>query len=157
MISRASRDLAIETVGETCKEQTNLSCSQFQGTHDIGRETEYIFDRASGIRICLGDSCRNKCKGQEKARLVAFDIVEFGSKDYAFYMFNFTSREDYVPGASDLLLNEMIRLAREKGKRFINLGLGINKGISFFKNKMGRLSFPGLPVLSVRDQPQSSN
>ena len=56
-------------------------------------------------------------------------------------MFNFASREHYIPGASDLLLNELVTIAQQKGKRFINLGLAINKGITFFKQKWGGVPF----------------
>ena len=30
-----------------------------------------------------------------------------------------------------------LRIAREQGKKFVNLGLSINKGVTFFKEKWG--------------------
>ena len=77
----------------------------------------------------------------KQGRLAAFDIVEFGSKKYAFYMFNFRSKERSVPGASDLLLNEIIQTAKNEGKSFVNLGLGMNRGNISFKEKWGGKPF----------------
>ena len=143
MISRASRDLVIELDRQYGKEQANL-VSQYLGTRNISSETGYIFQRLQEYLSTSETALVMNARDRE-GELVAFDIAEFGSKDYAFYMFNFASRDHYVPGASDLLLKEMILLAREKGKRFMNLGLGINKGISFFKTKWG-----GTPFLDYR-------
>jgi hypothetical protein len=46
-----------------------------------------------------------------------------------------------VPGASDLLFNEMVKLAQSEGKQAINLGLGIHPGIRRFKEKWGGQPF----------------
>ena len=75
--------------------------------------------------------------------LVAFTIVDLGSANYAFYLFNFRSIKINIPGASDLLFREMVKVAQASGKRAINLGLGINLGIRHFKEKWG-----GFPFLS---------
>ena len=42
---------------------------------------------------------------------------------------------------SDLLLAALIERSRQQGKRFINLGLGINPGIAAFKLKWGAEKF----------------
>ncbi len=80
-------------------------------------------------------------EGRKGDQLVAFTIVDFGSANYAFYLFNFRSLTAGVPGASDLLLYEMIRVAEAKGKSAINLGLGINPGVRRFKEKWGATPF----------------
>jgi hypothetical protein len=74
-------------------------------------------------------------------QLVAFDIAEFGSCNYAFYMFNIPNADRYVPGASDLLLARVIEQAAGEGKRYINLGLGISPGVAAFKTKWGGVPF----------------
>ena len=74
-------------------------------------------------------------------KLVAFDIADFGAKHYAFYMFNFRSRQHHVPGTSDLLLQALIKEAEQQGKTYVNLGLGINQGVAFFKKKWGGQPF----------------
>ncbi len=73
--------------------------------------------------------------------LVAFDIAEFGSKYYAMYMFNFSSKDRPAPGASDLLLSGILNQAMTEQKKYINLGLGINPGVTFFKTKWGGTPF----------------
>jgi hypothetical protein len=79
--------------------------------------------------------------------LVAFTIVDMGSANYAFYLFNFRSVEENVPGASDLLFHEMVSLAQSERKEVINLGLGIHPGIRRFKVKWGGIPF--LPYASA--------
>ena len=56
-------------------------------------------------------------RGIGKGELVAFDIAEFRPRDYAFYMFNFSSDALYVPGASDLLLSEVIQAGKSRGEK----------------------------------------
>jgi hypothetical protein len=56
-------------------------------------------------------------------------------------MFSFSSEALFVPGASDLLLSEVIRQTKIEGKKYINLGLGTNPGATFFKEKWGGVGF----------------
>ena len=74
-------------------------------------------------------------------KLVAFNIVDLGAAYYAFYLFNFRSSKHNVPGASDMLVHEMVNLALIEGKKAVNLGLGINPGIRRFKEKWGGTPF----------------
>ena len=83
----------------------------------------------------------------QDGNLMAFDIADFWANHYAFYMFNFRSPLHPFPGASDLLLQEIIAEAKSQGKTRINLGLGINAGVTFFKTKWGARPF--LPHESV--------
>lgn len=76
-------------------------------------------------------------------RLVAFDVADICDGEYAFYMFNVRSGGADVPGASDLLMHELIQRARASGARYVNLGLGIDEGIEFFKRKWGGEPFMG--------------
>jgi hypothetical protein len=139
MINHASRELYIDKKQEFSGEHMQL-VSEFLGSHDVGDYTRFIFERipkyVSSVPTALIFSARSKA-----GRLVAFDIAEFGAKEYAFYMFSFMSRRYRAPGASDILLYEVIKTAREQGKSLINLGLGINKGIIFFKKKWGGIPF----------------
>jgi len=139
MIKRASRELYSEKKQELSNEHTQLIL-EFLSSHKIDDATRFIFERiphyVSSVETAQVFSARNKA-----GRLVAFDIAEFGAKTYAFYMFNFVSRQHYVPGASDFLLHEVMRIAQEQGKSYINLGLGMNRGITFFKKKWGGTPF----------------
>jgi hypothetical protein len=139
MISRAGRELAVE-VGKALGPAHMDLIATFAATHQIDLQTELLHGSiphylASSPTV-LAFTARERGGG-----IAAFDIAEFGSRDYAFYMFNFRCRKRNVPGASDLLLHEIIEQARGQGKRFLNMGLGINDGVSFFKKKWGAEPF----------------
>ena len=78
-----------------------------------------------------------------KDNLSAFFVIELGAQKFAAYVVGCYSRSHYVSHASDLLFHEMILLAEENQKKYIHLGLGVNKGIRRFKRKWG-----GVPDLS---------
>jgi len=97
-----------------------------------------------------------------RGRLSAFFVIEQAAEKFDAYVLGCYSHKIYVPHASDLLFNTMIDLANEQHKPTINLGLGVNEGISRFKKKWGGVSFLkyatcecyyGPPkVLSILDQ-----
>ncbi len=139
MLKRASRELA--TVKKrNFDEDHRRMVEAFLKTHPVDEETRFIFRRIdaylSASKTAWVFDARNK-----SGELVAFDIAEFRPKDYAIYMFNFNSDTFYVPGASDLLLSEVIQQAKTERKKYINLGLGINPGVTFFKKKWGGVVF----------------
>ncbi len=137
MLARASKDLIVER-GKIAEEHRRL-VREFLKVRSIDERTKYIFENipayTSSSQTAVVLDARDK-----NSNLAAFNVVDF-SGDYAFYMFNFISRENYVPGASDLLFNELIKIAREKGKKYINMGLGINEGVRKFKEKWGGRPF----------------
>lgn len=139
MIKHASRELHYEKRPALGSEHKEL-ISEFLNTSKVDEDTQRLFERipeyVSSVPTAVVFEARDK-----NGRLIAFDIAEFGAKEYIFYMFNFRSQENYVPGASDLLLYELIRAAQEEGKLFLNLGLGINEGVVFFKKKWGAVPF----------------
>jgi hypothetical protein len=49
--------------------------------------------------------------------------------------------KEHVPGASDLLFQEMTNLAQAEGKGTLNLGLGVHPGVRRFKEKWGGTPF----------------
>lgn len=70
-------------------------------------------------------------------QLSAFYLLDFAANDFATYVVGCHSKDHYVPHASDLLFFEMVNMARESGKTYVNLGLGVNQGIRRFKEKWG--------------------
>jgi hypothetical protein len=139
MIKRASRELTLEKSREFKNDHRQL-IADFLASRQVDEGTRYIFARIprylSSVQSAWIFSARDHA-----GKLAAFDIAELGAKNYAFYMFNFRSRQLQVPGASDLLLHTLIQEARQQGKSIINLGLGINAGVTFFKKKWGGLPF----------------
>ncbi len=69
--------------------------------------------------------------------LAAFYVIDLAAADFSNYIIGCYSRKNYVLGASDLLLDELIQLSAEFKKRYIHLGLGVNEGIRRFKTKWG--------------------
>ncbi len=139
IIRRASKEITIEKTDEYCDENVDL-VKEFVDSHQVSAGTRFIFEHI-GDYVASSDTALVINGRDRNGKLIAFDIADFDAKEYAFYMFNFVSRRRYVPGVSDALLYELIKAAQEKGKRYVNLGLGINKGIVFFKLKWGGVPF----------------
>jgi len=143
MVQRGRRELRISE-GRFGREHRKL-VKAFLSGHALNPGLVRVFKRLGKI---LERSRSARLLEARKGRdLAAFNILDLGSKDFAFYLFNFRSPELNVPGASDLLLYEMTLTAYAEGKRSINLGLGIHSGIRRFKEKWGAVPF--LPYRSV--------
>ncbi len=143
MIRRAEKDLTIG-YGKFGKEHKQL-IKGFLAGHDLSAPQQYIFKH---IHHYLKRSTTGRLlEARKNGLLAAFTIVDLGSADSAFYLFNFRSNKVHVPGASDLLFREMVNLAQSEGKKSINLGLGINTGIRRFKEKWDGVPF--LPYVSA--------
>jgi hypothetical protein len=139
MIRRAEKELQI-TAGEFGKEHRKL-VNAFLAARKFTPAQKYVFKHIH--RYLKNSKSTRLIEARKGRRLVAFTIADMGSADYAFYMFNFRSTKDKIPGASDLLFNEMVKMSQSEGKQAINLGLGIHPGIRRFKEKWG-----GIPFLS---------
>lgn len=70
-------------------------------------------------------------------KLAAFYVVDLEARRFANYIMGCHSKKNYVLGASDLLLFELINLGLEHDKSYLHLGLGVNSGIRRFKAKWG--------------------
>lgn len=73
----------------------------------------------------------------EDGVLTGYYIVENEAERFSAYMIGCMSKKDYVPYTSDYLMYELINISREMGKKYINLGIGVNEGIRRFKEKWG--------------------
>jgi hypothetical protein len=135
MIRRASTEVSCEKSDHLGDEHVRL-IRDFLASRELDDGTRFIFGRVpdyvNSVPTALVFSARHR-----SGRLAAFTVAEYGAKDYGFYMFNFRSRECEVPGVSDLLLHTAAQTAVARGKNFMNLGLGIHKGVAFFKKKWG--------------------
>jgi len=149
MLTRASRELSLEKTRRFGREHKKL-VENFLKAHPVEEGAQVIFKRIDKYLSSSTTAWVFDARGR-KGELVAFDVAEFKARDYAIYMFNFTSDALYVPGASDLLLSEVIQEAKKEKKKFVNLGLGINAGVTFFKKKWGGAVF--LPYASCLYHP----
>jgi len=92
------------------------------------RMPEYVGHSNNAIVLNAWDKSR---------KLAAFYIVDLAAVNFSTYVMGCHSKKNYIPGASDLLFQEMIQLSMEHSKKYIHLGLGVNKGIRRFKEKWG--------------------
>jgi hypothetical protein len=139
MLSRAGRELFVEKNKDFDKEHRKI-VEDFLKTHPVDEATRFIFKRI-GEYLSSSTTAWTFDARNNRGELVAFDVAEFKPRDYTIYMFNFSSDALYVPGASDLLLSAVIKQAKTDRKKYINLGLGINPGVTFFKKKWGGTPF----------------
>lgn len=150
MVRRAQRELTVRH-GKFQREHKKL-IKAFLKDHQLTSEQIYIYNRIG--KYLKRASSAHLLEARKNDVLVAFTVVDTGSADYAFYLFNFRSQKHHIPGASDLLFKTMMDLARSEGKKAINLGLGIHQGIRRFKEKWGGIPFlPYAAALVDRKQP----
>lgn len=143
MIRRASREVAVGegTFGRAHRKLIN----EFISGHGLSEEYRQIYKRIPHY-LKRSETAR-LLEARRGNTLIAFTIADLGSARYAFYLFNFRSTKEHVPGASDMLFCEMVKLSQSEGKTAINLGLGIHPGVSRFKEKWGGTPF--LPYCSA--------
>lgn len=139
MVRRASRELSLEITRQVGEEHVCL-ISEFVESHDLPPDARGLYSRIPDY-VSAAATARVFAARDRTGTLIAFDVVDFGARDYAFYQFNFLARRSYVPGAADFLLHELARAARQEGKSFVNLGLGIHPGVVNFKRKWGATPF----------------
>ncbi len=137
MVRRARRDLTINEA--RFGPEHDLLVQNFINERDFNSDHKDILSKLS-VYLKLSRSAK-LMEARARGKLSAFTIIDLGSSDYGFYLFNIRSRAVHIPGTSDLLLYESAHLAAESGKRFLNLGLGINPGIRKFKEKWGASAF----------------
>lgn len=75
--------------------------------------------------------------------LAACLVMDYAPEEFSAYIIGAHSRAAYTPHAGDALFAAMLESARNEGKRYIHLGLGVNEGITRFKKKWGGV--PALP------------
>lgn len=80
-------------------------------------------------------------------RLAAFAVGEYASLHTAFFMFCFRDPALAPPGSADRVFSGLLEEAARRGQTRMNLGLGVNAGIRFFKRKWGARPF--LPCIET--------
>lgn len=139
VVKKASRELSVEIEKAVSKEHEE-AISEFLEKENPPPMIRQLFlsmrDYVSSSNTAVVLSARDK-----KKSLSAFYVIDTAANDFATYLIGCYSRKNYVPNASDLLCYEMIALAKEQGKDYISLGLGVNEGIRRFKRKWGGIPF----------------
>ena len=151
MLKRAFRDVQTFVGQDFTRDHLQL-LRKFIEYKGLDREKALFFHRIPEYLNHSETAMVIEARTRRDNTLVAYDILETGSRMFAFYLFNITGKESRgIPGVNDLLLQEAIQQARKLNKRHINMGLGINKGIVAFKAKWG--AYPFLPYYFQQFKP----
>lgn len=139
MLKRAKRDLVLEKshgAGAWTSAHDHLleAFCRFRGER-LEEDSIYLFKQMDKYLIAAPEAVLFSAKDAE-GRLKACAIGDFSAFSTAFYMFAFRY-PDAPPGSADLLLDALAAEAQERGYERLNLGLGINGGVEFFKKKWG--------------------
>lgn len=138
MLNHAAREVTIATdTGKSAitAEHTNLVKQFCNAKGDsLDEATRFIYGK---IDAYAASSTNVKIFSAWKENTLAgFAVADFTPLDTPFYMFAFRS-PTAPPGVADYLLHSIIRTCGELGYASLNLGLGINTGIEFFKKSWG--------------------
>lgn len=151
MLCRASRELTLEQ-GRRCGEDHMGLVQRYLDERPLAPGTRRIFGHLQSYLAASPGSLVLSARLADR-RLGAFVVGEFASLHTAFFMFSFRDLRLAPPGSTDLLLSALLDEAAHRGHRRMNLGLGINEGIRFFKGKWGPVSF--LPYVQVTWDPRA--
>jgi hypothetical protein len=92
---------------------------------------EFVAGAEQAFVLNAWDSGNNLC---------AFYVVDLEALRFSNYIIGCHSKKNYILGASDLLLFELIDSSLQNGKHYIHLGLGVNAGVRRFKEKWGAVA-----------------
>jgi hypothetical protein len=145
LLRRASRDLTI-TSEPQCGEDHTALIQHYLDKRILAPGTRHIFRQLPRYINSSAGSLLLSARRSD-GRLAAFGVGEFAALRTAFYLFCFREHRLAPPGSADLLLSGLMDAAGERGQTYMNLGLGINEGIRYFKRKWGAVPF--LPYIET--------
>jgi uncharacterized protein YbaP (TraB family) len=96
---------------------------------ELFAKTETVVQKAPGLVLLNA--------WDPNGHLAACLLLDTAPHAFLTYLIGAHSRSHYTPYSSDLLFREMIRIARQRGKAYIHLGLGVHEGLRRFKTKWG--------------------
>ena len=143
MLRRAERE-AVVSVEEWGPEHDAL-VDHYLKVRTLAPGTRHIFGRVGTYVKSSPDAVLFAARNPS-GRLLAMAVGDYSALGTAFYMFAFR-HDDCPPGVSDALLHELAEEAGRRGQTVLNLGLGIDGGITFFKKKWG--AFESMPHLET--------
>lgn len=137
LLRRAARDVTVsQTSGQNAWTDEHAALAEsLCRKKNISGGSEYIFNRL-GQYLSSAPGTRLYSAFLDDGSIAACAIADFSPISTAFYMFAFRSPAA-PPGSADLLLHAIAASAGERGHGFLNLGLGIDAGVAFFKKKWG--------------------
>ena len=141
MLLRAGRECTV--AAETWSAEHAAMVADHDGRRGSGDAERHIHARLPQYLASSPDVLLFAARTGE-GRLAAFCIGDFTGLVTAFYLFAFRS-PTAPPGSADLALAALAAEGEARGHALLNLGLGINEGVRFFKKKWGAV--PALPYV----------
>lgn len=154
LLRRAAREISIEQNGGqgawTAQHAALVQNFIARKSAVLDAGSIYIFEKL-GDYLAQAPEARLFSARDAGGRLLACAIGDYSSFATAFYMFAFRSPEA-PPGAADALLAALAAEGSARGHSLLNLGLGMNVGVGFFKKKWGAAPF--LPCVETSWTPE---
>jgi len=135
LLRRAARELTVQP-GRLWGVEHQALVDQYLANRSLDPGTIHIFRHIPGYLAASAGSLLFSARTTD-GRLAALAVGEFASLETALFMFCFRDPLAAPPGSTDLLLAALIDEALRRGHARLNLGLGINEGVRFFKRKWG--------------------
>ncbi len=145
LLRRAQREVVLDQGRTLGTEHTDL-IRHYVHNRSLDPATRHIFQNIPAyIAACPGALVVSAKVAVQ--RLAGFVVGDFTSHTTAMYMFAFRNPDLAPPGTADLLLHALLKEGEQRGQQRMNLGLGINPAIRFFKQKWGATTI--LPYLET--------
>lgn len=149
LADKAASLLTVDTGRRFTSEHRRL-WAEFTSRTVLPSNIHELYARTEGVLPHCTDLCLlNAWDGH--GNLAACLLLDTAPRPFLSYLLGAYSRRHYTPYASDFLFREMIRLAREHGKEYLHLGLGVNPGIRRFKTKWGAMPGVGYEMAEWRE------
>jgi hypothetical protein len=145
LLRRADRELTLEQCRRFDKDHQQL-VDRYLSERTLAAGTRHIFRQIPGYLQASPGSLLVSAR-TAGGQLAAFAVGEYASLHTAFFMFCFRDPSLAPPGCADLVFSELLEEAARRGQIRMNLGLGVNEGIRFFKRKWGAQFF--LPCIET--------
>lgn len=150
MIGRGKQQFEVFIGQEFTMEHRQL-LHQFVKNKNLNEDTANFFYRLPEFLSHSPTATLFEARSKETGSLAAYNVMEFSSGDYCFFLFNIKGNQHW-PGVSDLLMDQMITMAKSRKKKYLNTGLSVNGGIRWFKSKWGAEVF--LPYCFISAEPK---
>lgn len=135
ILKRAARDVTIEmrSGADAWTEGHAQLVSNFLARKRLDQDTAFLFGRMREYLAGAPDALLFSARRPDSS-LAACAIGDFSALSTVFYMFAFRDISA-PPGTADLLLSSIMDEGMTRGHTYLNLGLGIDPGVEFFKKK----------------------
>lgn len=135
-LARAAELLRVEEGQEFTPAHRRL-WAEFMGRVALKSSVRALFVGTPKALEAAGTDLRLLNAWDAQGHLAACLLMDYAPESFCSYILGAHSRTHYTPHAADLLFAQMLVSARSRGKRYIQLGLGVNDGIRRFKHKWG--------------------